>query len=167
MCPAHVLFVCKMERGRERESVLVVQLHTHICLSALLHETSHAAPFFRVLCLSCFIPSRSMAVMAFRAMVVGKCTQMYSALLKLWADEAASHVLIEPRAVNAGSGGPASRKAPLVSITMDFETVQRDGFFLVMSHVLDGSPNDCHGRAFGGGVHFKCFLLAPLRQQRQ
>lgn len=96
-------------------------------------------------------------------MVIGKTTAMYETLFETYFSSAAASGLVAPAGSGSQSGGSTGgrRKTPFVSITMDFETAQHNGFFLAMSRVFGGQPSYYCGRAIGCGVHYKRFLL-PL-----
>lgn len=95
--------------------------------------------------------------------MIGKTTAMYETLFETFFSSAAASGLVAPAGPEAASGGSTEgrRKTPFVSITMDFEIAQHNGFFLAMSRVFGGQASDYYGRAIGCGVHYKRFLL-PL-----
>lgn len=95
-------------------------------------------------------------------MVIGKTTTMYETLFEAYFSAAAASGLGAPlRAEDRGAVPPGGRrKLSFVSVTMDFETAQHNGFFQAMSRVYGGDASDYFGRAIGCEVHFKRFLLA-------
>lgn len=111
--------------------------------------------------LSTFLPSHNRAVTRFRAMVIGKATTMYETLFEAYFSAAAASGLGAPlRPENRGAApGGGGRKPSFVSVTMDFESAQHNGFFQAISRVYGGHASDYFGRAIGCQVHFKRFLL--------
>lgn len=110
-----------------------------------------------------FVLSLNRSFTLFRAMVIGKSTDVYQDLFAFYFRVAEANGLVGPPVRRAPvSGGSAQpRCASFVSATMDLETGQHQGFFRGVARVFKGQPSNYHGRVVGCGVHFKRFLLAP------
>jgi len=125
--------------------------------------------------------SLNRAVVVLRAMVIGKCREMYSEIFSFYFRNAMMHGLDAPvkvpRTPPFGSPPPSPvsappvevapvvapgrprAKTPFVAVLLDFETAEHDGAFRAMSRTFGGSPADFHGRSIGCRVHFIGFLL--------
>ncbi|OSX73474.1 hypothetical protein BU14_0345s0006 [Porphyra umbilicalis] len=105
-----------------------------------------------------WVYSLNRAVVVLRAMVIGKCREMYSEIFSFYFRNAMMHGLDAPVAVVVAPGRPRAKK-PFVAVLLDFETAEHDGAFRAMSRTFGGSPADFHGRSIGCRVHFIGFLL--------
>jgi len=144
-----------------------------LCLPSLSHRV--------------WVYSLNRSVVVPRAMVIGKCTDMYSELFSFYFRNAMMHGLDAPVKVPRtspfgsplpapvsappvalapiGATGRPRAKTPLVAVLLDFDAAEHDGAFRAMSRTFGGSPADFHGRSIGCRVHFIGFFAEKVRER--
>lgn len=119
-----------------------------------------------------YLPSERRSVTLFRALVVGKTTEMYYELFQYYfkaakqaglrppADDAATVAAQPPAHETAASdAGRLARGAQFSAVLLDFELAEHNGLFKALANVFGDIPLRYHGRVVGCRVHLQRFLL--------
>lgn len=119
-----------------------------------------------------YLPSERRSVTLFRALVVGKTTEMYCELFQSYFRAAKEAGLRSPaddasttaaqaaaHETTAVTPGRPKRGAQFSAVLLDFELAEHNGLFKALANVFGDIPLRYHGRVVGCRVHLQRFLL--------